>query len=152
MACYPPSLLQMLVTIKSCSFPSTHFFDVQRSRARRVLDHCGVESLVDVCVFFLSTHQMNQIRPYICQESAENGLAGVTLSNNSPAPLYIHQSAVSYLGQLYTRVFEGLGVPDTSTPNSSALTPSCKLTFSEVLQCWVTVQVGGFTFEQRWLS
>lgn len=80
-------------------------------------------SLADVCVFFLSTHQMNQIRPYVCQESAENGLAGVTLSNNSPAPLYIHQSAVSYLGQLYTWVFEGLGVPDTFTPNSSALTP-----------------------------
>lgn len=100
---------------------------------------------------------MNQIRPYVCQESAEIDLAGVTSSNNSPAPLYIHQSAVSYLGQLYTRVFEGLGVPDTSTPKSSALIPYCKLTFSEVLQCWVTVQsrwvvspLSGADWVNRW--
>lgn len=70
-------------------------------------DAGGVESFSDISVFFLSTRQMKQIRPYVWKESAENGLAGVTLSNNSPALLYIHQSAVSYLGQLYTRVCRG---------------------------------------------
>lgn len=50
---------------------------------------------------------MKQIRPRVYEESSEKGLAGVTLSNNSLALLYIHQSAVSYLGQLYTGVFRG---------------------------------------------
>lgn len=104
------------------------------------LDHCSVESLGDVCVFFLSTHQMNQIRPYVCQETAENGLAGVTLSNNSPAPLYIHQSAVSYLGQVYTLVFKGLGVPDTSVlpllPNTSSLSQKWLVMPSPSLGGW----------------
>lgn len=67
----------------------------------------GVESFADVCVFFLSIFPPDEPdkAPHVCGESAENVLAGVTLSNNSLALLYIHQSAVSYLGRLYTRVF-----------------------------------------------
>lgn len=90
-----------LISTHSCLQPG-HLF-----QERRASDAGGVESFADVSDFFLSTHQMKQIRPCVWEEKAENGLAGVTLSNNSPALLYIHQSAVSYLGQLYTGVFWG---------------------------------------------
>lgn len=106
-SCYPPppTTLPLLEnpanSTHSCLHPG-HLF-----QERRASDAGGVESFADVSVFFPSTHQMKQIRPCVCKENTENGLAGVTLSNNSPALLYIHQSAVSYLGRLSTGVFWG---------------------------------------------
>lgn len=66
------------------------------------------EPFVDVSHtgFISSLHQMNQIWEYACEEDGENSPAEVTLcSIIAPALLYIHQSAVSYLGQLCPQVF-----------------------------------------------
>lgn len=53
-----------------------------------------------------SLHQMNQIWEYACEEDWENSPAEVTLCPRiAQALLYIHQSTVSYLGQLYPKVF-----------------------------------------------
>lgn len=56
--------------------------------------------------FISSLHQMNQIWEYACEEDWKNSPAEVTLCPIiAPALLYIHQSTVSYLGQLYPKVF-----------------------------------------------
>ena len=56
--------------------------------------------------FISSLRQMNQIWEYAREEGWENSPAEVTLCPIiSPALLYIHQSLVSYLGQLHPKVF-----------------------------------------------
>lgn len=56
--------------------------------------------------FISSLRQMNQIWEYAREEGWENSPAEVTLCPIiSPALLYIHQSTVSYLGQLHPKVF-----------------------------------------------
>ena len=79
--------------------------------------------------FIYSSHQMNQIWEYSCEDDWENSPAEVTLCPIiAPALLYTHPSTVNYLGQLYPKVFRR--PQDNFYPF-----PLCKLTLSEISHC-----------------
>lgn len=54
---------------------------------------------------FISLHQMNQIWEHNCEKDRENSPEVTSSPILAQALLYIHQSAVSYSGQLHSQVF-----------------------------------------------